>query len=199
MVSEFFIDLILWHYGYGVDSASNRNEYQECFLGVKAAGTKGDNLATFMCRLSWNLGASTSWNPQGLSRPVMGLLYLYLYNKFYTPTTLTTQLYFPLRFSDQHSVCVCCTPLTWCTSFSPESSLFYQPSNISLRLIIKKHHAVCTGGGVFGMSTVTYCYTVSYVVGAHVLTSAIVIWCCIFRSYRHLFCFHSSLTLNVVY
>ena len=31
-----------------------------------------------MCRLSWNLGASTSWIPQGLSRPVMGLLYLYL-------------------------------------------------------------------------------------------------------------------------
>ena len=29
-----------------------------------------------MCRLSWNLGASTSWNPQGLFRPVMGLLYL---------------------------------------------------------------------------------------------------------------------------
>ena len=32
-----------------------------------------------MCRLSWNLGASTSWNPQDLSRPVMGLFYLYLY------------------------------------------------------------------------------------------------------------------------
>ena len=31
-----------------------------------------------MCRLSWNLGASTSWNPQGLSKPVMGLLYLYI-------------------------------------------------------------------------------------------------------------------------
>jgi len=28
--------------------------------------------------MSWNLGASSSWNPQGLSRPVMGLLYLYL-------------------------------------------------------------------------------------------------------------------------
>jgi len=26
------------HYGPGVDSASNRNEYQECFLAVKAAG-----------------------------------------------------------------------------------------------------------------------------------------------------------------
>ena len=30
-----------------------------------------------MCRLSWNLGASTSWNPQDLSRPVMGLLWDY--------------------------------------------------------------------------------------------------------------------------
>jgi hypothetical protein len=38
---------------------------------------RADNLTTFMCRLSRNLGASTSWNPKGLSRPVMGLLYLY--------------------------------------------------------------------------------------------------------------------------
>jgi len=35
---------------------------------------RADNLTTFMCRMSWNLGASPSWNPQGLSRPVMGLL-----------------------------------------------------------------------------------------------------------------------------
>jgi hypothetical protein len=33
-----------------------------------------DNLTTLMCRLSCNVGASTSWNPVGLSRPVMGLL-----------------------------------------------------------------------------------------------------------------------------
>jgi hypothetical protein len=33
-------------------------------------------LAMVMCRSSWNLGTSTSCNPQGLSRPVMGLLYL---------------------------------------------------------------------------------------------------------------------------
>jgi hypothetical protein len=32
-----------------------------------------------MCRLSWNLRSSNLWNPQGLSRPVMGLLYLLLY------------------------------------------------------------------------------------------------------------------------
>jgi hypothetical protein len=31
-----------------------------------------------MCRLSWNVGASTSWNSQGMSRPVMGLSFLLL-------------------------------------------------------------------------------------------------------------------------
>ena len=36
-VSGFFID-IKSHYVPGVDSASNRNEYQEYFLGVNAAG-----------------------------------------------------------------------------------------------------------------------------------------------------------------
>ena len=40
-VSAFFIDIKSFrsHYGPGVDSASNRNEYQEYFLGVKAAGS----------------------------------------------------------------------------------------------------------------------------------------------------------------
>ena len=39
-VSGFFIDIKSFrsHYGPGVDLASNRNEYQEYFLGVKAAG-----------------------------------------------------------------------------------------------------------------------------------------------------------------
>jgi len=40
VVSAFFIDIKSFrsHCGPGVDSASNRNEYQEYFLGVKAAG-----------------------------------------------------------------------------------------------------------------------------------------------------------------
>jgi hypothetical protein len=38
---------------------------------------RADNLTAFTCRLSRNLGGSTSWNPKGLSRPVQGLLYLY--------------------------------------------------------------------------------------------------------------------------
>jgi len=39
-VSGFFIDIKSFrsHYVPGVDSTSNRNEYQEHFLGVKAAG-----------------------------------------------------------------------------------------------------------------------------------------------------------------
>ena len=39
-VTGFFIDIKFFrsHYGPGVDSASNRNEYQEHFPGVKAAG-----------------------------------------------------------------------------------------------------------------------------------------------------------------
>jgi hypothetical protein len=42
------------------------------FLGVKAAGAKAENLTTI-------LGTLTSWKPVGHSRPVTGLLYLYLY------------------------------------------------------------------------------------------------------------------------
>jgi len=64
------------YYSPGVDSASNRNEYQEYFLGGKRRPVRrADNLTTVICRLSWNLGASTSLKPQGLSSPVIGLLF----------------------------------------------------------------------------------------------------------------------------
>jgi len=45
--------------------------------GKRRPVLRADNLTNFMYRLSCNLGASNSWNPQGLSRPVMGLLYLF--------------------------------------------------------------------------------------------------------------------------
>jgi hypothetical protein len=48
------------------------------FWGQRRPVLRADNLTTFMCRLSWNLGAWTFCNYYGLSRPVMGLLYLYL-------------------------------------------------------------------------------------------------------------------------
>ena len=40
-ISGFLIDIKSFrsHYGPGVDSASNRNEYQEYYLEIKAAGS----------------------------------------------------------------------------------------------------------------------------------------------------------------
>ena len=70
MVSlKFFSDIILrLHYGPGVDSAYNRNEYQESFLGGKGGRCVG--LKNFLCWISSILGASTSWNPLGMPRSI---------------------------------------------------------------------------------------------------------------------------------
>jgi len=66
------------HSGPGVDSTPDRNEYQVYFLGVKAAGALDWQPYHHPVPMSWNLGNLTSWNPLGHSRPVTGLLYLYL-------------------------------------------------------------------------------------------------------------------------
>jgi hypothetical protein len=55
-----------------------------------------DNLTTFMCRLSRNLGASTSWNPKGLSRPLQGLLYLYV-KGYYNCSSINYHVKFTLK------------------------------------------------------------------------------------------------------
>jgi len=41
--------------------------------------------------------ASTFWNPQGLSRPVMGLFYLYLFSNYYVATGNLTNIFILLR------------------------------------------------------------------------------------------------------
>ena len=87
----------------GVYSASNRNGYQEDFLGVNAAGAYGWQPYHLPVRLSWNLGTLTSWNPLGHSRPVTGLLYLY-----YSVCSLP---YCSVRYTINHYVMtkfVCC-------------------------------------------------------------------------------------------
>ena len=64
----------------GVDSASNRNEYREYFLGVK--GGRCVRLTTYHHRtpLSRNMGTLTYWNPLGYSRPVTGLIYPFFFS-----------------------------------------------------------------------------------------------------------------------
>jgi len=52
-----------------VTEMSTRNIPQ----GWRRPVRRDDKLTTFVCRWSWNLGASTFWNPQDLSRPVRGL------------------------------------------------------------------------------------------------------------------------------
>ena len=56
---DFLIDIKSFRsqYGPGVDSASNRNEYQEYFLGTKVAGAYGRQPTTILCRCHeiWNL------------------------------------------------------------------------------------------------------------------------------------------------
>jgi hypothetical protein len=61
------------HYGPGVDSTSNRNEYRNISWGERRSVRRADNLSTFMWRLSWNLGALNSCNTQGISRSVTGI------------------------------------------------------------------------------------------------------------------------------
>ena len=77
MVSlKFFSDIIL---PVALWPCSWLSLYQKWVPGIFPEGQRRpvrrtDNLTTFMCRMSWNLGASTSWNPQGLSWPVQSFI-----------------------------------------------------------------------------------------------------------------------------
>jgi hypothetical protein len=65
--------------GPGVDSAANRIEYQGFLLGGKGGWWVGLTTLPPSCADCLEiLGASTSWSPKGQSRPIMGLLYLWI-------------------------------------------------------------------------------------------------------------------------
>ena len=88
--------LILWpHYGPGVDSASNRNEYREYFLGAMLAVAKAENLL-FSC--ANYLGV---WEPQppGILRTCTRLLYrLYIFLANWVVTHLSRSRGNPFAF-----------------------------------------------------------------------------------------------------
>ena len=80
-ISGFFIDIKFFvsHYGPGVDSASNRNEYQEYFLGGK--GGRCIRLTTLppSCAVVTKSGNLNFLEPSGHLENVMGLIFLLPY------------------------------------------------------------------------------------------------------------------------
>jgi hypothetical protein len=71
-IPDGVIGVFHWHYPSGRTMALGLTQP----LTEMSTSTFTDNHITFMCWLSWNLVTSTSWNPQGLSRPVTEFLYL---------------------------------------------------------------------------------------------------------------------------
>jgi len=98
-----------------------------------------------MCRLSWYLGALTSWNPHGLSRPVMRLKKMSVLHKSGGGRSPERQNFAGRRPVDlficsQHEVCVMCAFLSlvyWGGFF--EIVLAYAVSSVHFRedLILK--------------------------------------------------------------
>ena len=77
VTSDMFLSSFRPHYGPGVDSASNRNEYQEYFLGGKDGRCVGLTTLPPSCANCLEIWESQSSGTLWACRPVMGLLYLY--------------------------------------------------------------------------------------------------------------------------
>ena len=88
---EFFIDTSFWlHYGPGIDTASNRNEYQEYFLGGKGSRCVGLTTLPPSCRNVLKSGSLKLLEPSGPVHACNGialhLLYIYIYVCMYVKT-----------------------------------------------------------------------------------------------------------------
>ena len=84
-IPDGYVGIFYWHNPSGrcttVGSTQPLTEMSTRNISLRGGGgrrpvRRAHNLTTFMCWLSWNLRASTSWNPQVLSWPVQGLLNL---------------------------------------------------------------------------------------------------------------------------
>jgi len=84
-IPDGVIRMFHWHdpagrtMALGSSQALTEMSIRNISWGLRWPVRRADNLTTFMCRLSWNLGTSTFWNALGLSRPVMGLIYFFIH------------------------------------------------------------------------------------------------------------------------
>jgi hypothetical protein len=88
------------HYGPGVDSASNRNEYQEYFLGIKAAGALGWQPYHPHVTIVYKSGSLDLLEPSGPVQACNGiaLSFWHLHNRLWMPLGFlfkTYQGFFP--------------------------------------------------------------------------------------------------------
>ena len=78
-IPDGVIGIFHWHNPSGRTVGLGSTQLLTEMSSRRRPARRSDILTAIMCRLSWNLGASNSLNPQGLSRPVMGLLQLYIH------------------------------------------------------------------------------------------------------------------------
>jgi len=104
----------------------------------------------FSCRFSWNLGASTCWNPHGLSRPVQWLLYFHVNCSmhFLYHSLVVMQLSDSLRYgtSEFNTVVIKANKLTvfWASQFDFTVSAFcYHISVVTLMVSVFLDIALC--------------------------------------------------------
>ena len=105
-----FIGIFHWHNPSGCTMALGLNQpltemsTRNIPEGNRRPVPGADKLSTFICRMSWNLGASNSWNPQGLSRPEMGLLNLYLGRGNFAGVLNVTEINLTFNCGDSASI-----------------------------------------------------------------------------------------------
>jgi len=84
-ISGGVLGIFRWHNPSGPTIALGSTQpLTEMSIGNTLGGKGGlcvglTTLPTFICRLSWNVVASTFWNPKGLSKPVQWLFYIFIF------------------------------------------------------------------------------------------------------------------------